>query len=137
MLPQVVFDDQLELDLGGVHVAVEHVGGDHAADSCVFHVVEDELIVLGDCLYQRLYAPEPYLTVASVLALTARIGAFGAELAIEGHDDNLLDSEAFARRLARPRSAAERVHRLGDGALATARDEDDRETLGFLLTGRA
>lgn len=137
VLPQVVFDDRLELDLGGVHVAVEHVGGDHAADSAVMHVAEDELIVLGDCLYQRLYADEPYLTPATLLALTARIQAFGAKLAIEGHDDNLLDTEAFARRLHDLRSAAERVHALGAGALATAAGDDDRETLEFLVAGAA
>jgi glyoxylase-like metal-dependent hydrolase (beta-lactamase superfamily II) len=137
VLPQVVFDDRLALDLGGVHVALEHVGGDHAADSVVMHVVEDGLLVLGDCLYQRLYAPEPYLTPATVLALIARIQALGARLAIEGHDDNLLDTAAFARRLHDLRSAAERVHELGAAALATAVDEDDRETLGFLVTGAA
>jgi glyoxylase-like metal-dependent hydrolase (beta-lactamase superfamily II) len=137
VLPQIVFDDRLRLDLGGVHVALEHVGGDHAADSVVFHVLEDELLVLGDCLYQRLYAPEPYLTPATVLALVARIHALGARLAIEGHDDTLLDSVAFARRLDHLRSAAERVHRLGAAALDTAADEDDRETLGFLLAAPA
>jgi len=137
VLPQVVFDDRIQLDLGGVHVAVEHVGGDHAADSAVMHVVEDELIVLGDCLYQRLYAHQPYLTPSAVLALTARIQAFGAKLAIEGHDENLLDTDAFARRLHDLRSAAERVHAQGAAALATAADEDDRETLEFLITGAA
>ena len=69
--------------------------------------------MLGDCLYQRLYADEPYLTPATTLALVARIQAFGAKLAIEGHDENLLDTEAFARRLHELRSAAERVHRAG------------------------
>jgi glyoxylase-like metal-dependent hydrolase (beta-lactamase superfamily II) len=136
VLPQIVFDDHLELDLGGVRVQVDHVGGDHAADSCVFWVVEDDLIVLGDCLYQRLYAPEPFLTVASVRALNRRIGAYGARLAIEGHDDTLLDAGALGRRLSGLDDAADRVERLGDDALATARDDDDRETIEFLLTGR-
>jgi glyoxylase-like metal-dependent hydrolase (beta-lactamase superfamily II) len=118
-------------------VALEHVGGDHAADSVVMHVVEDGLLMLGDCLYQRLYAPDPYLTPAAVLALTARIQALGARLAIEGHDDTLLDTAAFTRRLHDLRNAAERVHALGAAALETAVDEDDRETLGFLVTGAA
>lgn len=133
VLPQIVFDDHLLLDLGGVHVAIDHVGGDHAADSCVFHVAEDGLVVLGDCLYQRLYAPEPYLSIASVRALTARIAAYGAQVAIEGHDDTLLDGRALAGRLHGLADAADRVHRLGPDALATAVDDDDRETLEFLL----
>jgi glyoxylase-like metal-dependent hydrolase (beta-lactamase superfamily II) len=137
VLPQIVFDDRLQLDLGGVHVVIEHVGGDHAADSAVCHVVEDELIVLGDCLYQRLYAAEPYLTPATVVALVARIEALGGKFAIEGHDDTLLETAAFARRLEGLRHAAERVHRLGAAALDTAADDDDRETIGFLLAGPA
>jgi glyoxylase-like metal-dependent hydrolase (beta-lactamase superfamily II) len=136
VLPQIVFDDHLELDLGGIHVAIDHVGGDHAADSCVFHVVEDGLIVLGDCLYQCLYAPEPFLTVASVRSLASRVGAYDARLAIEGHSDELLDAAELARRLSDLADAADRVDRLGDDALARARDDDDRETLSFLLTGR-
>jgi glyoxylase-like metal-dependent hydrolase (beta-lactamase superfamily II) len=136
VLPQIVFDDHLELDLGGVRVSIDHVGGDHAADSCVFSVVEDQLIVLGDCLYQRLYAPEPFLTAASVRALVARIGSYGARLAIEGHDPTLLDADALARRLGGLADAADRVERLGDDALADARDDDDRELLAFLLAGR-
>jgi glyoxylase-like metal-dependent hydrolase (beta-lactamase superfamily II) len=48
--PQIVFDDEgLELRLGGVTCEVALVGGDHAADSCVIHVVEDGLVFLGDC----------------------------------------------------------------------------------------
>jgi glyoxylase-like metal-dependent hydrolase (beta-lactamase superfamily II) len=135
VLPQILFDDRLELDLGGVHVVVEHVGGDHAADSTVCHVVEDDLLMLGDCLYERLYAVEHYLTPASVLALTARIRAFGPLRAIEGHDDEVLDAARLERRLAALRGAAERVHELGPAALETAGDDEDRALLGLLLTG--
>ncbi len=136
VLPQVVFDDHLELDLGGIHVAIDHVGGDHAADSCVFWVVEEGLIVLGDCLYQRLYAPEPFLTIASVRSLASRVGGYEARLAIEGHNDTMLDAGMLERRLADLTDAADRVDRLGDAALATAGDDGDREALEFLLRGR-
>ena len=63
-------------------------------------------------------------------ALASRVGGYGARLAIEGHDPTMLDAETLATRLADLSEAADRVEQLGDGALATARDEDDRETLG-------
>ena len=80
--PVVVFGDEgLELQLGGVTCTVRHVGGDHAADSCVIHVVEDGLLFLGDCLYERLHAPEPHYTVPE--AVVASLGEMPASLAHE------------------------------------------------------
>ena len=103
VLPQIVFDDHLELDLGGVHVAIDHVGGDHAADSCVFHVVEDGLIVLGDCLYQRLYAPEPFLTIASVRSLASRDRRLRRAARDRGSRRHaMLDADALATPALRP-----------------------------------
>ena len=139
VLPQVVFDDRLELDLGGIHVAVEHVGGDHAADSAVMHVVEDELIVLGDCLYQRLYADEPFLTPSP------GAGAGGADPGVrrQARDRGARRQPARHRRVraaaARPaqrgraRARAGRAARPRDGARRRRRPRDAR----FLLAGAA
>ena len=68
-------------------------------------------------------------------ALTEAIEAFGATTAILGHADEMLDAAGLALELARLRSAADRVERLGDGALATAGDDADRELLGLFLAG--
>jgi len=46
----VIFHDEIELDLGGVTVRVRHVGGDHSADSCVIYVEPDRVLFMGDCL---------------------------------------------------------------------------------------
>ena len=72
VVPTETFADRWSLDLGDVQAVVEHVGGDHAADSCVVHVPQDGVLFLGDCLYQCLHAPEPYLTAEGVRALVAR-----------------------------------------------------------------
>jgi glyoxylase-like metal-dependent hydrolase (beta-lactamase superfamily II) len=135
--PVVVFGDEgLELRLGGVTCTVRRVGGDHSQDSCVIHVVEDGLLFLGDCLYQRLHAAEPHHTVAGARRLTDLIETFGATTAIQGHGEDLLDAAALAGELERLRHAADRVERLGPGALATATDDDDRETLELFIAGR-
>ena len=70
VLPSETFTRRHTVDLGGVRADIVHVGGDHAADSCVVHVPGDDVLFLGDCLYQRLYAPEPMLTVAGVRSST-------------------------------------------------------------------
>jgi glyoxylase-like metal-dependent hydrolase (beta-lactamase superfamily II) len=136
--PTVLFGDEgIDLRLGGVTCEVRRVGGDHAIDSCAMHVPEDGLVFLGDCLYQRLYAPEPHLTLAGARAIADVVDAYGAEAAIQGHFPELMDAAALAVDLDRLRTGADRVERLGEGARATATDEDDRETLELLLTGRA
>jgi hypothetical protein len=75
--------------------------------------------------------------VPEALALTDAIEAFGATTAIQGHADEMLDATALSHELGRLRSAADRVERLGDGVLATAGDDADRELLGLFLAGAA
>ncbi len=133
--PQIVFDERLELRLGGVTCHVELVGGDHAADSVVVYVAEDGLLFLGDCLYQRLHAAEPHLTIARTRALVGRIRAFDAVRAIEGHGEAVLDAAALAASLDGLDEAIELVEREGSQALERARDDVHRELVGFLLAG--
>ncbi len=82
----LVFDAGLDVDLGGVTVHIRHVGGDHAADSCVMHVEPDGVLFLGDCLYQ---APSGGLTADLALPLQESVLAFGADVFVEGHSDTV------------------------------------------------
>jgi glyoxylase-like metal-dependent hydrolase (beta-lactamase superfamily II) len=72
----VVFDDGLDLDLGGgVVVRVRHVGGEHSADSCVMFVEPDGVLFLGDA------------TCDDASALRDTVLGFGAEYFVEGHHE--------------------------------------------------
>jgi glyoxylase-like metal-dependent hydrolase (beta-lactamase superfamily II) len=136
VLPAETFTERHSVDLGGVRADIVHVGGDHAADSCVIHVPGDDVLFLGDCLYQRLYAPEPLLTIAGVRALLERVEPFPVTVAVEGHDDATADAAGYARRLEQLRRAADLVEADGAGAAAIAAgDEDMEELVGFLLVG--
>jgi glyoxylase-like metal-dependent hydrolase (beta-lactamase superfamily II) len=136
VVPRETYADRRSIDLGGVTANLVHVGGDHAADSCVVHVPGDDVLFLGDCLYQCLHTPEPYLTIAGVRALTATLEQFPVELAIEGHDDEVADAAGFRARLAELRRGADLVEEHGAEAVPLAGgDEDLAETIGFLLAG--
>jgi glyoxylase-like metal-dependent hydrolase (beta-lactamase superfamily II) len=74
--PDIVFVDGIDLDLGGVRVAVRHVGGAHAADSSVMFVEPDGLLFLGDALCDAVDEK-----------LERRVLAFGAEHYVEGHHE--------------------------------------------------
>src|SRR6195952_2237009 len=74
--PTILFGDEgIDLQLGGVTCTVRRVGGDHAQDSCVMHVVEDRLLFLGGALAQRLHAPVEHLTISGARAVLDHIEA--------------------------------------------------------------
>jgi glyoxylase-like metal-dependent hydrolase (beta-lactamase superfamily II) len=86
-LAEIVFREGLRLELGGVRVQVRHVGGDHADDSTVIYVEPDEVLFLGDCLYE---APSGGYTAERLPPLIDAVGSFGAELHVEGHSETIL-----------------------------------------------
>jgi glyoxylase-like metal-dependent hydrolase (beta-lactamase superfamily II) len=80
----IVFRDGLDIELGDATVRVLHVGGDHAADSCVMYVEPDGLLFLGDCLY---HSPAGGFTSELAFPLHDTLRAFGARLYVEGHSE--------------------------------------------------
>jgi glyoxylase-like metal-dependent hydrolase (beta-lactamase superfamily II) len=51
VVPEDVFEDKKVIDLDGLTIELEHVGGDHSADSIIVKVPQDEVMFLGDCYY--------------------------------------------------------------------------------------
>lgn len=78
----IVFESSVDLDLGGVSVHVEHVGGDHCDDACVAFVEPDGILFLGDAACP---SPDGIFTAAKAQPLFARLLAFKARLVVEGH----------------------------------------------------
>jgi glyoxylase-like metal-dependent hydrolase (beta-lactamase superfamily II) len=118
----VVFADRLDLDLGGVRVAVEHVGGDHCDDACVMLVEPDALLFLGDCLCA---SPAEKLTVERALPLYDRILAYSAERYVEGHHPAVTTRTEQEELIEKARAAAR-----GE---ATPGDEDAEYFLGAFV----
>jgi glyoxylase-like metal-dependent hydrolase (beta-lactamase superfamily II) len=85
----IVFEDSLLIDMGGVTCRIQHVGGDHTEDGCIMHVVEDGLVFLGDTLYPCIY-PQYYYKPHNILSLVDAIAACNAEHMIEGHRPKVL-----------------------------------------------
>jgi glyoxylase-like metal-dependent hydrolase (beta-lactamase superfamily II) len=53
-LPDLVFDDRLEIDLGNIKVNLIHVGG-HTKDSSIAHVSQSKVLFAGDIVFQGRY----------------------------------------------------------------------------------
>ena len=125
-----LFEDGLDLELGGATVQVRHVGGDHAADSTVMYVEQDRLLFLGDALYESTGGSARTLTAERAFPLLDAVLVFDAELYVEGHTDTVMPRAQAVKLLDEIRWAGELVSKsVADGrsldeadALAAARD---------------
>lgn len=145
--PDIVFSERIELHPGGaVTCAIEHVGGEHAPDSCVMHILPDRVLFLGDCLYYTVYGPTQHYTTRHLFPLLDHILSFEADYYIEGHSDHVLTRPELEAMAGQMRLAGTLVDRIGpdEAALfAAARaqtgaepDEDLAEFLRAFIAGR-
>lgn len=99
----IVFESEIDFDLGGVTVHVEHVGGDHCDDACVMFVEPDAILFAGDALCA---GPGDVLTAAKALPLFDRILAFEADRYVEGHEGAVVSRPELEALIAKARAAA-------------------------------
>lgn len=111
--PEIGFEGQIELDLGGVTCRIVHVGGDHSSDSSVVFVEEDRVIFLGDCLGEDLYSGPRSYTPQKFLPLIERLLGFDAAFYLEGHAPEPQSRQALADDLAIYQAIGREVERCG------------------------
>ena len=126
----VVFHDEIEIDLGGVSVRVRHVGGDHSADSSVMYVEPDRVLFLGDCMYA---SPEGALTPESAFRLCDTILGFAAEHYVEGHHESVSSRREMEDLFEKMRLAERDVR---EGSEIAAPDEDTEYFFQAFNAGR-
>lgn len=107
----IVFAERIDLDLVGVRVSVEHVGGDHCDDACVMLVEPDSVLFLGDCLCA---SPAEKLTVERALPLYDRILSYPAERYLEGHHPAVTTRAEVEELISKARAAASGEATPGD-----------------------
>ena len=92
IVPEQTFDRELRIHLDGLTVELEHVGGEHAADSIVIKVPQDEVMFIGDCYYPPpLHLRKP--DSAPSLDMLRRFKESAYSLYVEGHDKPFTQSE--------------------------------------------
>jgi glyoxylase-like metal-dependent hydrolase (beta-lactamase superfamily II) len=121
----IVFDSQIDFDLGGVTVHVEHVGGDHCDDACVVLVEPDAILFAGDALCA---GPGEVMTAAKAFPLFDRILAFEAERYVEGHHEAVTSRSELEALIAKARQA--------EAGRAEAGDEDAEYFAAAFAAGR-
>lgn len=83
--PDVIFDDSIEIDLGGVTCRLIHVGGDHSPDSSVVYVPEERVVFLGDCFYSGFVGQELFYTNGRLFPLLERLMQLDADHYLLAH----------------------------------------------------
>lgn len=144
-VPDLAFDRQLEFDLGGIRCLVKHVGGDHAADSCIVYVPDDRGLFLSDCLYEDLHHGPRSYTTEKLFPLLDEIERYEADYYIWGHDPEPMPREKFVEFATLLRTIGKQVDQYGtertliiqelEAALDTALDDDSLEMVDAFLAG--
>jgi glyoxylase-like metal-dependent hydrolase (beta-lactamase superfamily II) len=113
--PDLIFDGEVELDLGDLHARVIHVGGDHTPDSSIIFIPEERTVFLGDCLYNGAFGADGwYYTPRNLFPLLDRLQALDADHYLLAHEEAPMTREDLARE-------AGTMRRIGE---AVARGED-------------
>lgn len=82
----IVFEDSLTLDLGGMTCRILRVGGPHSQDSVVFYIPEQKVLFLGDADCDACYGYDPAAHPVKLRALADRLTQLDFEIGIPAHD---------------------------------------------------
>ena len=143
-LPDMTIEKRAEINLGGVTCIVQHVGGDHAADSVVVYIKEEKILFLGDCIYPRMYAEKVHYTISETLQLLDVLETFDAHTYIPSHQQPI-SKEEFEREAAMLRTIAKYTEIFKGDRLKIVKEyenytkreltEDELETISCFADG--
>jgi glyoxylase-like metal-dependent hydrolase (beta-lactamase superfamily II) len=92
-----VFDDELTLDLGGVHVRLSGVGPAHTLGDTVMYVEEDKVLLTGDVVMPVFPAASAQsASIEQWLSNVAKFEAFAPRVVVPAHG-RLIDMSTLAR----------------------------------------
>ncbi|MBY0123595.1 MBL fold metallo-hydrolase [Bacillus sp. S/N-304-OC-R1] len=112
VLPDITIEKRVEIDLGGVTCIVQHVGGDHAADSVVVYIKEEKILFLGDCIYPDIFSEKENYTIKETLRLLDELELFDADTYIPSHQKPI-SKEEYNQEVAMLRTIAKYTEMCG------------------------
>ncbi len=83
----IVFNDFMALDLGGITCAILRIGGPHSQDSTIFYLPEEKILFLGDGVCEDLYHGEAHYDKSKLEEVIRILSGIEFNTAIEGHND--------------------------------------------------
>lgn len=88
----IIFDDNIEIDLGGVTVKVQHIEADHSDDCCLVNA--DGVTFMGDAMYLDMYKGPWSYTREKLYPLLDTLLAYDSKFYVPAHH-NKYNNEEF------------------------------------------
>lgn len=114
VLPTILFDDQLTIDLGNLTCKIVHVGGDHAEDSSIIYIEEEKFMFLGDCNSCDIYSEKRKYTAENLLPLLNSLEDFPAEWYLHSHSEEPISRNTFLQENKECRSIIDSIEKYGN-----------------------
>jgi len=136
----IVFDDSLTFELGGVTVRARHIPNDHTDDGCVLLVEPDRVLFVGDATCD---SPDGRLTAALAFPLYDALLELDPVQVVEGHNEAVVGRAEFDQWVGKVRFAGELVERVGAdedaiaAELSAVADEDASDLVRAFAAGLA
>ena len=98
--PNIIFDNYIEIDLGGVTVQITKTENDHTKDGNIIYIKEKGVLFLGDITAPDLYQKNWVYTPSKFMNLMNTIRDYNADIIIEAHDKPNSSEDFFKDYLA-------------------------------------
>ena len=81
----IIFDNKIEIDLGGVSVEAEHIDTDHSKDCVLVNVKGENIVFMGDAMYLDMYNGEYSYSRDKLYPLLDKLNSYKANYYIPAH----------------------------------------------------
>ncbi|MGL4772611.1 MAG: MBL fold metallo-hydrolase [Clostridium sp.] len=91
----IIFEKELLIDLGGVHVKIEQIDADHSDDCSLVTILEDKVTFMGDSMYLDMYHGEWSYTREKLYPFLDKLTSYNSDFYIPSHHP-LYNKEGFS-----------------------------------------
>ena len=81
----IIFEEKIQVDLGGIKCIIENIGGDHSSDSNLIYVEDEKVMFLGDSIYRDLNQRHKCYTMKKLIPLIEKIQKYDTEIYLTAH----------------------------------------------------
>ncbi|MGB5822932.1 MAG: MBL fold metallo-hydrolase [Proteocatella sp.] len=93
----VIFENELSIDLGGIHCNLKLVGGPHSEDSAIVHIPEEEVLFVGDADCIDFYLKHETYDKDRLKAYVEKMNTLDFKTYIHGHCPPMTKDEIISQ----------------------------------------